>query len=251
MEKRINKALLRAESIITKYKDDESVYYQELKKSYKELKHLELPDKTTQELYVEHIERLCDFIVQKKHANIMIAIMSIFFIFMVCITIYTSYRYYDMSTNLKNNIIKANRNTSLIVNYKNLENFDAVKLSNETEYKDLTPITLSVLAKSEDKDSYKVHYDVYIIEENDVLEESNIINRDVFLYNVYSNTRDTGIKSLKDASIKDNKILLFSGEIETNKTEDISIRMWIDSKTDKSYLNKKYRFKLYVDGYVI
>ena len=50
-----NSVLLRAESIINKYKNDDSIYYRELVKTYKEYKKSTNNDSIRNELYVSHI----------------------------------------------------------------------------------------------------------------------------------------------------------------------------------------------------
>lgn len=250
MNKKNQKILTKANECLHKYSTDDSVYYKELKKSVKEYKELELTDKITNDLYVEHINQLCDFIKKRNRANVLISLMVMFSIFIVLLASYSTYKYYTLSSDIKNNVLNNDNSTSLIVNYKNIEGFDANTLANEEDYSTLTPLTLSILAKSENEKSRKFHYDVYIIEDNDDIIPTDLLSKNTLLYNVKSNSKDSGIKELKNSSIIKDKMLIFSGEVTTNIEEDVDIRMWIDSKTNLDYKNKKYKFKIYVDGYL-
>lgn len=247
-----NKILIRAESIITKYKDDDSKYYRELVKTYKEYKGAIYKDRVKDELYLEHINDLCNLIITKRKASITITIMVIILIITIILTGYSTYKYIDISNNLKNNVLKVNKANSLIINYKNLDSFNAFTLTDEDNIQELTPLTLNILNRSlNNKD---IHYDIYILEENNNLDYSDIIPRESFLYIVDANNRNSEsskIKRLSDASKKDNKIKLFSGTISNNEEITVNIRMWLDENSNTDYTNKIYRFKIFVDGYVI
>lgn len=251
MNKRKQKILIKAEEYLNKYKNDDSIYYKELKKATKDYKELDLTDKITNDLYVEHINQLCDFIKKKNRANLLISLMVMFSIFIVILASYSSYKYYTLSNDIKNNILNNNHSTSLIVNYKNIEGFDANTLANEADYLNLKPLTLSVLAKSDDHKKNKYHYDIYIIEDNEDVAQEKLLSKDALLYDVLSSSKDSGIKQLRNSTFVKDKMLIFSGEVTTNVEEDIDIRMWIDSNTDVDYKNKKYKFKIYVDGYLL
>ncbi len=69
MNKAKESVLRKSESYLEKYKDDNSIYYKELKKSFKEYKNIELKDKVTNDLYIKHLNELCEFIKSKKNAN--------------------------------------------------------------------------------------------------------------------------------------------------------------------------------------
>lgn len=250
MDKKNQKVLIKAEEYLKKYSDDDSVYYKELKKSLKEYKELELTDKITNDLYVEHINQLCEFIKQKNRANVLISLMVMFSIFIVLLASYSTYKYFSLSSEMKDHLLVNNNAISLIVNYKNIEGFNANTLSSEDNYMSLSPLTLSVLAKSKSEKQQKFHYDVYIIEDNSEIPDNYLISKDAFVYNVLSTSKDNGIKLLKDASEVNDKILIFSGETTTNIEESVNIRMWIDANTNVDYTNKLYKFKIYVDGYL-
>lgn len=251
MNKDKEKILLKVEEYLKKYKGDDSIYYEQLKSSYEEYKVLNLPDKVTNDLYIKHLNELCEFIKNRKNANSTIIMLIIFSLLIIGIASFTTYKYYTLSSDLKKNIFKHNGSTSINVNFNNSLNFNANTLSDLESYKNLTPLSFTILASNKDYDDLKVHYDVYLIEQNDNIPEGSLITKDAFLYNVNSSIRESGPKALKDATIKNNKLLIFSGEVTTNVEEEIELRMWIDSNTNIDYLNKKYKFKIYVDGYVV
>lgn len=251
MAKKDKSILLKAEKTLTNSKNDNSIYIKELEQSYKEYKSLKTIDKTTNDLYIEHINKLCELINTKNNINLSLAFMLIVFLVMFILTLYSTYKYYDISNNLKNNIIKNNKISSLIVEYKSLQNFNALSLSDVSEYNDLVPLTLSIEAKTKDLSNRKMHYNVYIIEKMEGIDKNNIITKDNFLYNVKTKDKDSGIKYLDKAIINNNKILLFSSDINSGEVDDIEIRMWIDKNKNSEFLNKKYNFTIYVDGYEV
>lgn len=243
--KKDKKVLNRAEDVIVKYPDTESVYYQELVKSYNEYVNLSNFDKTTNELYINHIDGLCTMIVEKKHSNLIMLSLIILLLGMLILSTYSTINYYRMSKNI--NSILYRGNAVLSVNYGNMENFNALTLANMSEYKNLTPLTLSISSNSKSHEQMK--YNIYLLEDNDEIAKEILLNRDVFLYNVKSKTRDSGIKALKDATIDDNKILIYSSTFDSFEKDDVEIRMWINPSS-KDYQNKIYRFKIFVEGYV-
>lgn len=247
MKKNTNKTLLRAEHLLTTCKDTTSIYYKELEQSYKEYKNLDNKDKTTNELYMVHITKLCDLLSEQRNATISIAFMLVIFTLMLGLTIYSSFRYYDIATNLKKDIIKNSKSSSIVVNYNNLDNFEAQLVSNLDEYQNLDPLTITVGAENENKK--EMQYNIYIIEQNDRVRPSELLSRDVFMYNIKTNNKDSSIKLLKESKIYDEKILLFSNTINDGEVHNIELRMWIDNNTQEEYLNKSYRFTIYVEGY--
>lgn len=250
MNKQKENTLKKVESYLKKYKDDKSIYYEELKKSYKEYKNLDIND-INNELYIKHLNELCDFIKSKKNASKIIFMLVTSSIFIIILCIFTSVKYYQLSHDLESNVLFRNGKTSLSVNYSNVENFDANTLSDDGNFKNLEPLTVTLLANNKEKKTRMFHYDIYLVEQNEDIDSSNKLSKDAFLYNVSSSTKESGIKGLKNATIKKDKMLIFSGEMPTNKEENIDLRMWIDSNTDIDYTNKKYKFKLMVEGYII
>ena len=248
---RSKQVLLRAEKILTKYKDYDNIYYKELQKSYKEYRSIDLLDKNTIDLYTEHIDSLCDMIEEAKNALPMTIFIFIFFIIMVCITTFSTYTYFVKGTALKNNIIKANAQTSIKIEYGNLENFNAMTLIANSEYETLTPLTAKISINTAGKQKCLVHYDIYLEPQNDDIDAEELMNEDAFIYNLKTETKDSDIQYLKDRTTKKGKILIFSNEVVSNTIENIELRMWLDKNTSINNLNKKYRFKLYVDGYVV
>ena len=248
---RSKQVLLRAEKILTKYKDYDNIYYKELQKSYKEYRSIDLLDKNTIDLYTEHIDSLCNMIEEAKNALPMTICIFIFFIIMVCITTFSTYTYFVKGSALKKNIIKANAQTSIKIEYGNLDNFNAMTLVANSEYESLSPLTAKISVNTSSKEKCLVHYDIYIEPQNDGLNEDEVMNKDAFVYNLRTETKDSDIQYLKDRTTKKDRILIFSNEVVSNSVENIELRMWLDSNTINNNINKKYRFKLYVDGYVV
>ncbi|MBO5475661.1 MAG: hypothetical protein J5982_04095 [Bacilli bacterium] len=244
-----NSVLLRAESIINKYKNDDSIYYRELVKTYKEYKKSTNNDSIRNELYVSHINDLCNLIIEGKRSNITIILMILVLVIALGLSGYSTYKFIDISNNLNKNIIKVNKANSLIVKFENLDNFNALVLSDVSNYKKLKPLTLNLLNHSVDEKD--MHYDVYLVEENSSIDDGMIIPRDTFLYHVESDSIDNGIKYLGNCIEDGNKIRIFSGTIKANEMIDIKLRMWLDSSSKNDYTNKKYRFKIFVDGYTL
>ena len=168
---------------------------------------------------------------------------------MLSLTIYSTYKYYDIANNLKNDVIKINNKSSLVVNYNNLNDFQALIVSDLNEYDELEALELSVGAINEN--NKKMHYNIYLIEKNDDIKEENLLKRNVFLYNIKTENKNSGIKRLENSIIEKGKILLFSGELANNEIDNIELRMWIDKNTEEQFLNKNYKFTIYVDGYEI
>lgn len=244
-----NSVLLRAESIINKYKNDDSIYYRELVKTYKEYKKSTNNDSIRNELYVSHINDLCNLIIEGKRSNITIILMILVLVIALGLSGYSTYKFIDISNNLNKNIIKVNKANSLIVKFENLDNFNALVLSDLSNYKKLKPLTLNLLNHSVDEKD--MHYDIYLVEENSSIDDDMIIPRDTFLYHVESDSIDNGIKYLGNCIEDGNKIRIFSGTIKANEMIDIKLRMWLDSSSKNDYTNKKYRFKIFVDGYTL
>lgn len=244
-----NNILLRAESIITKYKNDDSIYYRELVKTYKEYKKSTNNDSVRNELYVSHINDLCNLIIEGKKSNVTIFLMILILVIALGLSGYSTYKFIDISNNLNKNIIKVNKANSLIVKFENLDNFNALVLSDVSNYDKLKPLTLNLLNHSVDEKD--MHYDIYLVEDNSSIDENMIIPRDTFLYHVESESIDNGIKYLGNCIEDGNKIRIFSGTIKANEMIDIKLRMWLDSNSLNDYTNKKYRFKIFVDGYTL
>lgn len=251
MNKLKENTLKKTKNYLEKYKDDNSIYYQELKKSYEEFKHLELKDKVTNDLYIKHLNELCDFIKNKKNANRIMFLLITSSIFIILLCSFTTMKYYQLSHDLESNVLFRNGSTSLSVNYSNVEKFNANTLSDDANFKYLEPLTLNLLAYDKSNKQRPFHYDIYLVPQNDDISEENLLSKDAFLYNVSTGTKESGIKSLKNATMNKNKMLVFSGEMLTNNENQIDLRMWIDSNTDIDYINKKYKFKIFVEGYVL
>lgn len=251
MNKAKENVLRKTENYLEKYKDDNSIYYKELKKSYIEYKNVELKDKVTNDLYIKHLNELCEFIKSKKNASKIIFALITSCIFIIIISCFTTYKYYELANNIENNVLLKNGSTYLTVNYGNSENFDANTLSDESNFKNLEPLTLTILASNKENNQKMFHYDIYLIEQNENLSSEEILSKDAFLYNVNTSKKESGIKALRNATVNKDRLLIYSGEMLTNQEEEIDFRLWIDSNTNLDYINKKYKFKLLVEGYVI
>lgn len=248
MKKKSSKILLKAEKILTSAKDKTSIYYKELEKSYKEYIELDNKDKTTNDLYEMHIAKLCDFINENNNANISIAIMIVIFIWMVGLTTYSTLKYYDIVNNLKKDIIKTNNKASLVINYHNLDNFQISVLNDIDEHDELEPIELSIGALNDN--NKKMRYNIYIVEQNDNIKTNDLLDRSLFVYNVRTQDTVGSINYIKNAIIENDRILIYSSIISDGEVDNIELRMWLD-KNNVDFLNKKYNFTLYVDGYEI
>lgn len=239
------KTIKSAQNILAKYPSDDTVYYKELKKSYDEYRKLVNIDKTTKDLYLNHISNLTNIIKDSKNSSRTITILIIVLIAMFFLTSYSTVKYYQMSKVFNKGL--NNAKTSLVVNYDNLKNFEAYTLSSISDYKEIEPLIINL--SSMEKSNNIIHYDVYIIEQNDDVSPDKLLNRELFLYNVKSTSKDGGIKDLKNNTKKDDKILIYSDEFNALEEEKVEIRMWLDSNA-KDYINKTYRYKLYVEGYI-
>ena len=250
MKKIENNILDKVELYLEQYKDDNSIYYQELKKSYNEYKHIDLKDKVTNDLYIKHLNELCDFIKSKKHANRIIFMLIVSSIFIIILSCFTTLKYYELSRNLESNVLLRNGSTNLNINYGNMEKFNVNSLSDEYNFMNLEPLTITILPYNKTNKQQPFHYDVYLVEENNDIENDNFLSKDAFLYNISTSNKESGIKYLKNAKKRKKRLLIFSGETLTNQEEEIELRMWIDSNTNLDYINKKYKFKIYIEGYI-
>lgn len=238
------KTIKRAENILNSYPNEDTIYYKELKKSLSEYKKLVNKDKTTNDLYIKHLNDLSNIIMDSKNSNRIIMSLILVLLVMFFLTSFSTVKYYQMSKAFNKGL--NNSKASLVVNYDNLKNFDVFSLSTISDYKELEPLIINL--STMDKTNSNIHYDVYIIEQNDDIEPENLLNRNEFLYNAQSSNKDSGIKDLKNNVIKDNKILIFSGEFNALNEEIVEIRMWL-AENNKENINKTYRYKLYVEGY--
>ncbi len=244
MNKRAKKTLYRAENILNKYINDNSVYYKELHKSYYEFKNIDNLDKTTQDLYITHINKMCDFIVQRRQANILIATMILILIFMITLTSYSTYSYYDLSKNMNQVLLSNKTMSSLIVNYKDMDNLSTKMLINDRDYQSLKPMKIELL--NQENDGKESIYNIYII-----LDESLKDDYKYYSYAINTLKDQTGIKYLKDTQISNNKLLIYSNTLKAQELEEIEIRLWIDKKYKDLVLNKDYKLQIYVDGTII
>ena len=84
------------------------------------------------------------------------------------------------------------------------------------------------------------------------IQVEEILNKSDFNYDIHVNDGDLGKKDLALQTYYDeNKILLYSGSFKASEVDNIDFRMWLKDKDVNSYINKKYKFKLNVQGYVL
>lgn len=245
------KILNRAHKIIEKFPQDDNIYYRELVKSYNEYINLNNYDATTKELYLEHILHLCDFQYQKRYSTLIISVMIFIFLIMLSLTIYSTHRYYKLSNNLKDNIIKANANTSVVINYNNSENLGTLLSIDSSEYLSIPPLDIKITSKTQETSSYRIHYDIYL---EDVSKKTNFDKTEIFQelsYNIINSSKDNGIKKINRNIIDNNRVLLYSAEMLNDTSDNIELRMWIDKSNKFNYQLNTYQFKIYVDAYIV
>lgn len=248
MDKKTSKILFRAEGLLIQNKNDDSIYYKELRKTYREYRSEELPDKITNDLYLEHINRLCDLVEQRRNSTVIIGGMICMIIICIFLCFYSCMRYQDISKVLSSKMAAYNEKIKLDIKYEGIENFNAMVMSSNEDYMMLSPLTLIIKPTSEH--TINVHYDIYLEEDNDNVAKDQLLNTENLYFNVKTKTRDNGIKRISDASSVRNKKLVFSSETMTNRDEKVDLRMWIDN-SNKDSLNKKYRFSINVSCYPV
>ena len=79
------KTIRRAQNILAKFPNDETIYFKELKKSLNEYEKLVNIDKTTKDLYLNHINDLNNIISDSKNSNriitsLIIVLFAMFFL---------------------------------------------------------------------------------------------------------------------------------------------------------------------------
>lgn len=245
MKKNEKKIIEKIESTIINYSKDKSIYYDELNKTYKEYRSIILPDKTTKDLYLNHMDKICDLIIFRKKSKLYITLMLFIFTITLMFTTYSYYKYQDIKNNLENNIIKTSNTTSLIVSYKNDDTFNIGVIGDGSSYLTLDPLKIDLYASNKEKESKEIEYKVYIIEK----EEYNSLIRDNIAYNISILDKDNGINYIKDQKEYNGKILIYSGTIKTDEDIELNLRMW-NKENNLDSLNYKYKFNIYIEGYL-
>ncbi len=235
--------LNRVEDVIKSYKEDESKskYYKELKKSYKEFESMQVHTKSIDKLYIKHMNDLCDYLEEKRHFKSITITMFIVLILTVCFTAFTGYRYYIIRTEMVPKIINSNTKVSLEVNYRNMHNFEVQVLDANESYLNFKYLSMDIQAKGDDKD---IQYNVYLIPVN---YNNDSIQLDAFKLNM----GDKEIVTLSNNELVDGKIKVYTGRMNTNDVKTHDIRMWIDDNTNQEYINRNFKFQIYVDGYIL
>jgi hypothetical protein len=233
----------RVEDIIKSYKEDESKskYYKELKKSFKEFESMQVHTRNIDKLYLKHMNDLCDYLEEKRHFISLTFYMIIVLLLTICFTAFTGYRYYKIRNELLPKIVESNTNVTLEVSYNNMHNFEVQVLDTEESYLNLKYLTMDIKAKGDNKD---IQYNVYLIPVN---YDKESIQLDAFKLNM----GDQKIVTLSNDELIDGKIRVYTGKMNTNDIKSHDIRMWIDNNSDQEYVNKNFKFQIYVDGYII
>lgn len=228
------KVISKAKQVLITNKGNTSTYYKELKKTLQEYSELKNKDKTTINLYLEHITNLCDLIDENKNVNTTLGIVIIAIVAMLIITITLTIKYYEIKYDIKDDVIKINNNASLVVEYENL---DTYKLNYSDNYENTEPIKIKIKGVSKDNIKRKMHYDIYI------RPLSKEIPKDKINYLI---GKDNGIKNLNNVTINDESILIYSGMIECGRKKELNLYMWLN---DYNYVNNVFYYEIYVDGY--
>lgn len=238
-EATINRVL----DVIKSYKEDESKskYYKELKKSYKEFESMQVHTKKIDKLYIKHMNDLCDYLEEKRHYKSITIVMIIVLLLTICFTGFTSYRYYKINKELVPKIVDSNTKVSLEVSYNNMHNFNVQVLDENESYLNLKYLTMDIQAKGDNRD---IQYNVYLIPVN---YDNSSIQLDAFKLNM----GDSKIVTLSNDELIDGKIRVYSGIMNTNEIKQHDIRMWIDNSTHQEYVNRNFKFQIFVDGYVL
>ena len=235
------KILLKAKHVLNTNKGDTSIYYKQLKTAVKEYKNLKNKDKTTIDIYLEHISKLCELIDEKKSINTSILIVIIAFTLMLFITLYSTIQY--------NSLTKNKKNTTLVVQYKNLETFNKLVLGNNDTYKTLKPLNLTIKPISKYNENTKMQYNIYLVESNSHYDKNLVLSRNTINYSVMVNNKEETKNRLSYTNSNNNKILLYSSEILANELDNIALRIWLDDTLNEDYLNKYYNYEIVVEGY--
>ena len=240
-----NNRIKRVEFILDKYKRKNDSYMEELRTTYDEYKALVYKDKATINLYVRHMEDLCNIIEESHSGFLTIILMFIILILTSVMSVNFYLRYQEVKDNLDESIIKANAETNMQVTYVNLESFSILQISDE-DYISQKPITINIKSSSKNYVGSLV-YRVYMVPKNN---NKKIINTDNIKYTLDVSGGNIGINKLSDATkTRDNKILLYEGTMNSNDEVNIDYYMWLD-KSAKINQDEAFNFIFYIDGYV-
>ena len=247
-----NRIVKKSKKILNDFKDKNNVYYRELSKTFNEYEKIDIFDDDKRMAYLKHLNELNGFLDSEKYSNILIFFMSLVLFTMCGLTIYTAKQYSNLSKEFNDNVILNKDDVNIQVEYLNVENFNALTNIESNDYSVLDPITIKVSSTSKVKNNYTVKYLVFLEEENGDLSNEEILNKSDFNYDIHVNDGDLGKKDLALQTYYDeNKILLYSGSFKASEVDNIDFRMWLKDKDVNSYINKKYKFKLNVQGYVL
>ena len=247
-----DKIIKQAKELLNTYPKKTNRYYLELEKSFNEFNSSDIFDTETRELYLKYIEQLNSCLVEDRYSNVLICTLGVVLCCILSLTLYTAHEYNAIAKSLDENVILSKDNVSIVVDYDNMTDFNAFTYSEDSDYKSLEPLKIKIGSQSEDKDNYTVAYLLYLVEDNNYLNPSELIDRKDFKYGLTVNNRDYGINVMTDDKVEDNhKVLIYSGSIKAGNVDNIDLRIWLNSKDFLLYKNKRYRFKLDVTGYVV
>jgi len=242
-----NRKIERVEYILNKYKKKNDSYLDELRSTYDEYLNLSSNDKVTNNLYVKHMEDLCNIEEDLHSGGITIALMLMILIITSFITFRFYVKYAEVKDNLDKSIVKANAETNMKVTYINLDSFSIFQTKDEN-YLSQRPTTINIKSTSSNYNGELV-YRLFMVPKNDKLKKEDIIDKSNLKYTIDLPGGNIGIKELKNAKIKNDKILLFEGTMNSNDEIDINFYMWLNA--DKTIdANKKFDFTFFIDGYV-
>ena len=247
-----DKIIKKARKILKTYSNKTNKYYVELEKSFNEYNSTDIFDNEKREVYLKYIEQLNSCLVEGRYSNLLIGVMGIVLLCIFSLTLYTANEYNAIAKSLDEHVILSRDNVSIAVNYTNTKDFNAFNYSSEENYMNLQPLTIKVSSVSKDNKDYKIAYLVYLVENNEILKPTEIIDRQEFKYSISINNKNLGINEIKNEEVQEgNKILLYSGSLITGRVDTVDLRMWLNNSDFLAYSNKRYRFRLDVSGYVI
>ena len=247
-----NKIVNKSKKILNDFKDKDNVYYRELSKTFNEYEKIDIFDDDKRFAYLKHLNELNSFLESEKYSNVLIIFMSLVLFTMCGLTFYSAKQYSNLSKQFSDNVILNKDDVSIKVEYLNVENFNALTNLDSDDYSLLDPITIKVSSASKVKNNYTIKYLVFLEEENEDLSNEVVLNKSDFNYDISVNDGDLGMKDLALQTYYDeNKILLYSGSFKASEVDNIDFRMWLKDADINSYINKKYKFKLNIQGYVL
>lgn len=235
----MKRSLLKIEKLINSNSKDKDIL--ELKSLYESYTTSDSLDMETKNLYMKYMNDLYKDIIYKREINKNIIMCFISMLVVLTICIFNIIMFNTKTKAIEENVIKANSNTSLIVDYNNLDDFIMLVLD-DSDYLNVEPITIKLKSISDASYEYRLRYNIYL----DIDASPNQV--DINNINYAITNGNTIINNLGEQEINDNRILIYSSTISKNKIEDIDLRLWL-TKLDINKYNLK--FKIYVESYLV